>query len=149
MVKPPSLISAIHTEYPVFLLAYLPALFAIASTVTLLQMYFPYEDLTKDNVLMLFFTPLLSVVGFPFILWWWYMIRRTFTRGIVTSANVTKTTDSVLYLHIHYSFFVGEKEHSHYANILKNEKTKKIVHNEKVSIVYDISKNLSFLVDAY
>jgi hypothetical protein len=149
MVKPPSLISAIHTEYPVFLLAYLPALLAIASIVTLLQMYFPYEDLTKENILMLVFTPLLSIVGFPFILWWWYMIRRTFIRGIVTSARVTKTTDSVLYLHIHYSFLIGEKEHNHLANFLKNEKTKKIVCSKNVSVVYDSSKNLSFLVDAY
>ncbi len=149
MVKPPSLINAMHTEYPVFLLAYLPTLFAVAATVTLLQMYFPYGDLTKDKILMLVFTPMLSIVGLPFILWWWHMIRTTFIRGTVTSANVTKTTDSVLYLHIHYSFFVGEKEHNHFANLLKNEKTKKIIHSKQASVVYDSSKNLSFLVDAY
>ena len=149
MAKPPSLLSVIHTEYPVFLLAYLPALFALVGTITLLETYFPYEDLTKDNVLMLVFTPLLSMVGFPFILWWWFMIRRTFVRGIVTSAIVTETSDSVLYLHIHYSFFVGKKEHKQFVNILKNEKAKKIVSSEEVSVVYDSSKNLAFLVDAY
>ena len=149
MAKPPSLLSVIHTEYPVFLLAYLPALFALAGTITLLKMYFPYEDMTGENVLMLFLTPMLAIVGLPFILWWWFMIRTTFARGIVTSANVTETTDSVLYLHIHYSFFVGKKEHKQFANILKNEKTKKIVSSEEVSVVYDSRKNLSFLVDAY
>ena len=148
MVKSPSMIKAMHTEYPVFLLAYLPTLFAVTATITLLHMYFPYEDLTKDKILMLVFTPLLSVVGFPFILWWWYIIRRTFVRGIVISANVTKTTDSVLYFHIHYSFFVGEKEHNHFANLIKNEKTKKFIYSKKASVVYDSSKNLSFLLDA-
>ena len=91
-----------------------------------------------------------SLFLWPFILWWWYVIRQTFKTGIELTAQSQKMNFKlVLGLGIEYTFEHKGNKIKHIASLVSNKTTNKLANEKSLTVIYNPKKNISFIKELY
>lgn len=93
---------------------------------------------------------LVALITTPLGLWWSYVIRRTFKEGIVIEAKITKHFGAKgPYIGIYYVFNFNDKEYNQSATLLNKKIVRDLLSLDKISIVFDVKRKISFIHDVY
>ncbi|VAW66476.1 hypothetical protein MNBD_GAMMA08-1803 [hydrothermal vent metagenome] len=152
MKNTPDLKSIIKNDTGAFMCVYVPILFALVAVGS-----FIYFESGRDNYTVLeiiYYSPIiftsLSVCLWPFILWWWYSINKTFKKGVELKANNTyKVIKRAFDLGVIYTFEYEGEKFEHVASFIPNSATKSIAEMQSLNIIFNPENNLSFIKDAY
>lgn len=147
----PSIKVVLFSDWVVFLLFFGPVLFVGLGFVLYVIKEYPFLDYTLIEFLKIVFMFLIStIITWPLILWWCFVIRKTFEANINTEANITDYFGvSGPYIGIYYTFTFRDKSYNHTATLLNTRRARDIIKRKNVLIVFDERKNISFIWKAY
>jgi len=142
----------IKNDISVFMCVFPPILFAALFTFLFINNEIHKEQYNLVETTYISITVFLTVSLFlwPFILWWWYVIRQTFKTGIELTAQSQKMDlKLVLGLGIEYTFEHQGNKIKHIASLVSNKITKKLANEESLTVIYNPKKNISFIKELY
>jgi hypothetical protein len=148
----PKLISGIKNDIGIFLCLWGPISFSILSVFLFIKSTVNNEQYANYEIvyisLIIFIS--ISLCLWPFILWWWYQIIKTFKHGVVLDADSENMNlKYVIGMGLKYKFNYNGAEIEHVASLVSNKKMKRISNEPVLSIVYNPNKNISFVRDVY
>ncbi|MEJ2141334.1 MAG: hypothetical protein P8Y24_03090 [Gammaproteobacteria bacterium] len=92
----------------------------------------------------------ISICLWPFIIWWWYQIIKTFKNGVTLDADSENMNlKYVIGLGLKYRFNYKGAEIEHIASLVSNKNMKRLTSEPVLSIVYNPDKNISFIRNVY
>ena len=145
----PELKDVIKNDFGAFLCIWGPVLFAIISLAIFTINEYPFDDLTKVELVAIYISiSLLSLTLLPFVLWWHHVIKITFKNGVELEAIIYKK-ETGFGLGVFYLFTFKGKKIEHVAVLVPNQDVKKALRKDEVSIMYNAQKNVSFIKGIY
>ena len=148
----PQLKSIIKNDMGVFMCTFPPIFFAILFTFLFIksEIHKDQYDLIETIYISITVFLTLSLFLWPFILWWWYVIRQTFKTGIELTTQSQKINFKFgLGLGIEYTFEYQGNKIEHIASLVSNKTTKKLANEESLTVIYNPKKNISFIKELY
>ncbi len=152
MNSSPQLKKIIKNDISAFMCTWPPVLFAALSVFLFVK---SEVDKHQHSWLEILFTGIIiftviSLCLWPFILWWWRVIYKTFKNGIEINAISTKMNlNFVLGIGIKYTFDYKGTKIEHIPSLVSNKKTRELANKKFILIIYNPEKNISFIKDAY
>ena len=145
----PKLKNIIKNDFGAFLCIWGPVLFATISLITFTINEYPFAELTMLELVASYISiSLISLTLLPFVLWWYHIIKVTFKNGVEIEAIIYKK-ETGFGLGIFYLFTFNGKRIEHVAALVPNQDTKKALKKDKVSVMYNAKKNVSFIKEIY
>lgn len=94
--------------------------------------------------------PLSGLVFMPAVLWWYYVIRRTFAIGKVVEGQVIKVDKKfVINIGLTYRFTVDGREIVANADFVNSKTVRQRTKRVKVEAIVDPRRNISFIKDFF
>lgn len=94
--------------------------------------------------------PISSLLFLPAVLWWFYVIRRTFKKGGEVNADIKKVDKKfMLNIGVTYTFNMDGKEYEHISDFRNINNIRKILTNSQHTIAFDPKRNISFLKEVF
>ncbi len=152
MKTSPKLKSIIKNDIGVFMCTVPPVLFAILSTFLFIKSEILKDQYTDVETIYLSIATflILSFCLWPFVLWWWGVIHKSFKNGVELTAEVNKMNlKIVLGLGIEYTFEYEGNKIKHIASLVSNKKTRALAKEKTLPIIYNPKKGVSFVKAAY
>ena len=94
--------------------------------------------------------PISAIVLWPFVGWWFWIIKSTFSNGKIIEAKVTnKHIKYAFDLGIIYQFEYEGELKEHIASLIPNRQTKEMAKSSMIEVVFHPKKDISFIKDLY
>ena len=152
MKTTPKLKSTIQNDIGVFMCSVPAILFAILATFLFIKSEILKDQYTNIETIYLSIATflILSFCLWPFVLWWWSVIYKSFKNGVeLTAESNEMNLKIVLGLGIEYTFEYQGKKIKHIASLVSNKKTRALAKEKSLSIIYNPKKDISFVKAAY
>lgn len=103
-----------------------------------------------DWIEVVVYFSLAAAVTTPFGLWWCFVTKRTFKKGVLVKAKITEYFGTKgPYIGIYYKFNFDGKEYAQSSTVLNKKKIRGLVNSENISIVFDEKRKISFIYELY
>lgn len=109
------------------------------------------DSTISDIFIFLLMIPLSGLVFMPAVLWWYYVIRRTFQNGKVLEAKVKKVDKKfIVNIGVTYAFFEEDgKEIERIADFVNTKKVRSVLSSPQLTVVVDKKRNVSFIREMF
>lgn len=108
------------------------------------------DSTISDISLFLLMIPLSGLVFMPAVLWWYYVIRRTFQTGKVLEAKIKKVDRKFIgIIGVTYAYEEEGKEIERIADFVNTKKVRSILSLPQITVVVDKKRNISFIREIF
>ena len=152
MKDSPKILRIIKNDTSVFMCTVVPILFGILFTVLFIKSEINKDQLTTVEFIYYGIVTFIAVpvVLSPFVLWWIYVIFKTFSHGIELTASSEKMKmPLVIGLGIEYIFEYEGQMIKQVASLMRNKETQALAKEKSLAIIYNPKKGISFVKAAY
>lgn len=152
MKESPKIHRIIKNDTSVFMCTVVPLLFGILFTVLFIKSEINKEQLTALEFIYYGIATFLAVpiVLLPFVLWWVFVIFKTFSNGVeLTASSERMKMPLVIGLGIEYIFEYEGKKIKHVASLIRNKEMQVLAKEKTLAITYNPKKGISFVKAAY
>ncbi len=139
------------TEASAFFLLAFPAFFLFVALLIFGIKYYPLNSVSLMDFVNAFIVLVVSMFIFLSVAYWWYaVINKTLRLGCEIPAEINEKTESLIPLiGIKYTFEHGGKKYCHTADFVSNKRTREVASKTEIVVMFDVSKNRSFIKSAY
>ena len=147
----PQLIKLVKNDTGSFICVAGPAVFSLIILGLIILFDYPFEGYSIfDLYILVIGIPVTAIVLWPFVGWWYFLIRKTFKEGVELEASVLdKRAKYAFDLGIHYSFIYEGCEKEHINSLVPNQLAREISGRSTVRVIYHPKKNVSFIKEVY
>lgn len=152
-VTPPKLSAILTRDWGSFLATFgIPLMASFAFVVYLIEIgtgKVPNNTI-YDILSFILIIPLSGLVFMPAVLWWYYVIWRTFKNGKIVEAKIRKLDKKFLInIGVTYTYEEEGKEIERITDFVNTKKVKRILSMPNLSVVVDKNKNISFIKEIF
>lgn len=149
----PSFFTVLTRDWGTFLATLGPPIMASAAfavyLVDILRGALP-EASIRDVLQFAMLIPVSGLAFSPAVLWWYYVIRRTFAAGQVVDGEIVKIDSRFFYsIGLTYRAVVDGREIVNIADFVNRKTVRQLAERRHVKVVVDPRRNISFVRDHF